>query len=158
MKFAIHFFFGVTRERTQNIKRAGEEIGLVVGVDALQNGDDALEAHARVHMFGGQRLEAAIFEKIVLNEDVVPQFEVARAFAVHAADVVCAAQVVALFAEVNVDLGTRPARTELRHLPEVFLAPEKQNMRRVEARLLLPNIGGFIVARNIALVVFKTVA
>ena len=69
---------------------------------------------------------------------------------------VCAAQVVALFAEVKVDLGARTARTELRHLPEVFLAPEEQNMRRVEARLCLPNIGGFVIARNVALIIFKT--
>ena len=94
----IHLLFGVTRERTQNIERAGEEVGLVVRVDALQHRDDALEAHARVHVFGGQRFEASIIEEIVLNEDVVPQFEVARAFAVHAADMIGAAQVIALFA------------------------------------------------------------
>ena len=97
-------------------------------------------------MLGGQRFEAAIFEQVVLNENVVPEFEEARAFAVHAADVVGAAQVVALLAEVNVDLGARAAGTDLGHLPEVFLAPEKQNMRRVEARLLLPDIRGFIIA------------
>ena len=125
-----HFLFGVTRERAQNVERASEEVGLVVGVDALQNGDDALEAHARVDVLGGQRFEATIFEEVVLNENVVPEFEEARAFTVDAADVVCAAQVVALFAEVKVDFGARSAGTELSHLPEVFLAPEEQDMRQ----------------------------
>ena len=129
-----HFFFSVTCERAQNIERAGEEVGLVVGVDALQNGDDALEAHAGVNVLGGQRFEAAIVEEIVLNEDVVPQFEEARAFAVHAADVVGAAQVVELFAEIKVDLGTRTAGTRLCHLPEVFLAPKEQRHAKGRSR------------------------
>jgi hypothetical protein len=139
-----HLRFGVTCERAQDIERAREEVGLVVGVDALQDGDDALEAHACINVLGRQRFEATIFEEIVLDENVVPQFEEARAFTVHAADVVGAAQVVAFFAEVKMNLGARSAGTELCHLPEVFLAPEKEDVLGVEAWLFLPDVRRFI--------------
>ena len=62
----------MTGESAQNFERAAEEIGFVIRVDALQHRDDALKAHARVDVLGGKGLEAAIFEEIVLNEDVVP--------------------------------------------------------------------------------------
>src|SRR6185436_12885249 len=42
----LHFFFGMTRQGTQHIQRTGEEIGLIVRVDALQHRHDALKAHA----------------------------------------------------------------------------------------------------------------
>ena len=88
-----------------------------------------------------------------MNENVIPEFEVACTFAVHAADVVCAAQVVALFAEVNMNFGARAAGTELCHLPEVFLAPEEQNMLGVEAGLFLPDVRGFIILWDITFIV-----
>ncbi len=81
---------------------------------------------------------------------------IAGAFAVHAADMIGAAQVIALLAQVDMDLGARAAGTGLRHLPEVFLAPKEQHMRRVEAGLLLPDIRGFIIAWDVALVVLET--
>ena len=120
-----HFFFAVTGETTQHFKRIGEEIGLVIRVHALQHGHDALEAHAGVHMFLRERLEATVIEKIVLNENVVPEFEIARAFAVHAAAMRLAAQVIELLAAIQMNLGTGPAWTGLCHLPEIIFATEK---------------------------------
>src|SRR5258706_8410940 len=86
-----HFFFGVTRERTQNLERVFEKVGLVVGVNTLQNGDDTLEAHARIDMFLRQWLDAAIFKEIVLNENVIPNFKITLTFTIHTTDMVCAA-------------------------------------------------------------------
>ena len=62
-----------------------------------------------------------------------------------------AAQVVELLAAVDVDLRARTARTDLGHLPEILLATEEQDMLRVEAGLLLPNVGGFFIGGDIAL-------
>jgi len=106
-------------------------------------------------VFGGQRLEAAVFEEVVLDEHVVPQFEEARAFTVDTALMGLAAQVVALLAQVEVDFRARSARTKLGHLPEVFLAPEEQDVVGIHTRLLSPNFRGLIIARDIALVVLE---
>ncbi len=151
----IHFLFAMTRERTQDFERAGEEVGLVVGVHALQNRDNALEPHARVHVFGGKRLETAIVEEIVLDEDVVPQFEETRALAVHAALMRDIAQVVEFFTAIQMNFRTRAAGARFRHLPEIILAAKEQHMRQIEAGLGAPGIGGLVIARDIALIVFE---
>src|SRR5262245_53644293 len=54
------------------------------------------------------------------------------------------------------NLRTGTARTCLCHLPEVFFATKEQYMRRIKTGLLLPKIGGFIVAWDIAHVIFET--
>ena len=146
----VDLLAGRAGQRGEHVHRAGEQVGFVVRVDALQDRDDALEAHAGVYVLLRQRLEAAVVIEVVLDEDIVPQLEVARALAVHPADVVGAAQVVALFPQVDVDLRARPAGTCFRHLPEILMAPEEQNMRRVKPGLFLPDICGFIVARDAA--------
>src|SRR5215207_3588525 len=147
-KVRIHLLFTMTGEGTQNIERAREEITLIVRVHTLQHRDDALETHPGIHMFLRQWLEAPIVEEVVLDEDVIPKFKIARTLPVHTAEVVSAAQVVALLAEVKMDLRAGTAGTGFRHLPEVFLAPEEQHMRGVEAGLLLPDIRRFVVTRN----------
>src|SRR5690349_20201002 len=107
-------------------------------------------------MFLRQWLKAAVFKKIVLSEDIVPQLEIACAIAVHAADVVRAAQVIVFFATVKMDFRARSARAKLRHLPEVFLASEEEHMRRIKAGLSLPDLRSFVILWNIPFIVFKT--
>ena len=70
-----HFFFGLTRERAQNVERFGEEVGLVIGVDALQDRDQSLEAHAGIDVFGGKRIELGGADAVVLDEDQIPNFD-----------------------------------------------------------------------------------
>ena len=67
---------------------------------------------------------------VVLDEDEVPDLDVARAAAVHGAAVARLALVVAgRRAAVDVDLGARPARARLAHLPEVLLVEAEDALR-----------------------------
>ena len=70
-----HFFFGVARERAQNVERFGEEIGLVIGIDALQDRDQSLEAHACIDVFGGERIELRGTDAVILDEHQIPNFD-----------------------------------------------------------------------------------
>ena len=88
-----------------------------------------------------------------MNENVVPEFKITRTLAVHTADVVGAAQVVAFFAEVNVNFRARTTWTGFSHLPEIFFTPEEEHMFGVKVWLFLPDIRGFIILRDVAFVV-----
>ena len=59
----------------KTFERFGEEIGLVIGIDALQDRDQALEAHAGIDVFGGKRIELGSADAVVLDEDQIPNFD-----------------------------------------------------------------------------------
>jgi hypothetical protein len=146
----------VTRQLLRLLDQRQEQIGLVVGIDALQDRHDALEAQAGIDVLRGQRMQFRGRRAIVLNEDQVPDFEETRAIAVDAAHVTGHILFVAeLRAAFIVNLAVGTARPDLGHFPEVFLAPEEQQMRLVKARLLAPGVRGLVVARHHALLVFK---
>ena len=63
--------------------------------------------------------------------------------------------VAGLRAQVDVDLAVRAAGAGLGHLPEVVLAPEEQHVVREHARLLAPDVGRLVVARDDALLVLE---
>ena len=51
------FGIGVARQFLRLVDQRQEQIGLVVGIDALQDRHDALEAHAGIDVLGGQRMQ-----------------------------------------------------------------------------------------------------
>ena len=92
-----------------------EQIDLVVGIDVLQHGADALQAHAGVHRGRRQRVQHAIGSTVELHEHVVPDLDVAVAVFFRrtgwaAPDVL---------AVVEEDLGAGAARAGIAHGPEV---------------------------------------
>jgi hypothetical protein len=79
---------GLTGEGGDLVEGRLEDVGLVVRrlggeiLEALRRGvdaGDALEAHAGVDVFGGQRGEGAVGVRVELDEDVVPDLDAARA-------------------------------------------------------------------------------
>jgi len=52
-----------------------EQIGLVVGIDALHDRDNAIEAHAGIDVLGGQRMQFGRAGALILNED---RFQISR--------------------------------------------------------------------------------
>ena len=109
----------------EGVEEGAEDVGFVVGDDAvelfevagaLEDGGDALEAHAGIHMAGGERDEGAVGVGVELNEDEVPDF--------HAGGVAFVdegAGGVARGGEVNVQFRARAAGAGLAHHPEVVL-------------------------------------
>ena len=91
------------------------QIGVVVAALVLQHADQALEAHARVHMLRGQRLQRAALLAVELDEHQVPDLQHIGVAAVHLLGGVAPADA------IEVDLAARAARTRLAHLPEVVL-------------------------------------
>ncbi len=99
-----------------------EEVRVVVGELALDDGRDALEAHARVDRRRGQGNERSIRLAVELHEHVVPDFDEPVAAAVDAeagpaAPLFVAGDVIA--AEI-VNLGAAPAGAGLAHGPEIL--------------------------------------
>src|SRR5215213_2134079 len=67
-----------------------------------------------------------------------------------------AAQVIEFFAAIQMDFGARTTGSGLCHLPEIFLAPEEQNMRWIKTGLFFPSVRGLIIARDRAFLILKT--
>src|SRR5205823_4554247 len=124
-----------------------QEVDRVVVAHALEHGTDALEAHAGVDVPGGQVGELALLVAVLLDEDQVPELDVARAAAVDGAAVrLVAAPVARRGAAVDVDLGARAARPGLAHLPEV-LGLEAEDAVAADVGQLGPERGRLVVGR-----------
>ena len=124
------FGIGMARQFLRLVNQRQEQIGLVVGIDALQDRHDALEAHAGIDVLGGQRMQFRRAGALVLNEHQIPDFQEARAIAVDAAHVTGHVLLVAILrAAIVVNLAVGTARPDLGHFPEVFFAAEEQQMR-----------------------------
>ena len=99
---------------------AGEDVRLVVALLVLQDHAQALEAHARVDVLGGEGLQVAIGLALILHEHQVPDFDdlvvvgVHQLVAGHFGDLLVAAQ-------VDVDLGAGTAGAGVAHFPEVVV-------------------------------------
>jgi hypothetical protein len=92
-----------------------EQVDLVVAVHVLQDGGEALQAHAGVHAGRGQRLDAAVLLHVELHEHVVPDLDVAVAVGVRAAG-----RAAGHFRSVVVeDFRAGAAGTGVGHHPEV---------------------------------------
>ena len=150
-----HFFRAIPGQGPHTIQGTLEKIYFVVRIDPLKNGDDPLKTHASIHMLGRQRFEGILIDAVVLDKNVIPQFEIAGTFPIDPASMGFAAQVIEFLTAVHVDLGTGSARTCFSHFPKILFTPKKQDMRRLHAGLLLPNICSFIIGRDIALVILE---
>ena len=110
----------------QRVENRTENVGLVIrdfGVGeiletfgALNDGGDALEAHAGVHVPGGQRRKGAVGIRIELDENEVPDFDATGIAFVHQA-----ALGIASGREVDVQFGARAAGAGVAHHPEIVL-------------------------------------
>ena len=117
----------------------GEHVGVVVAVLALQHGAEALEAHAGVDVAGGQRLQVAVGEALVLHEHEVPDLDDVRVGLVHQ---LAAGQarggLLLRGADVDVDLGAGAAGAGLAHLPEVVVLVAQEDV--VLGQVLAPGL------------------
>src|SRR5262249_50767493 len=123
-----------------------EDVDVVVARDALDDRRDPLEAHPGVDVLGGKLGERTRRVAVVLDEDQIPDLDVARALAVHAARVWRALLVASLRTPVDVDLGARPARPRVGHLPEVLLL-EAADAVAPDVGDLAPDGVGLVVGR-----------
>ena len=92
-----------------------EQVNLVIAVHMLQDGGQALQAHAGVHAGGRQFVQAAVGLHVELHEHVVPDFNKAVAVFAGAAGW-AAGDVVAVVVK---NLATRAAGASVSHHPEV---------------------------------------
>ena len=94
-----------------------EDVRVVVGLLVLQDGGEALEAHARVDVLVRQ-LAQTVGLAVKLDKDVVPDLDHVGEVSVHESGGITAADAIV------VDLRARAAGAGLAHLPEVVLAAE----------------------------------
>mmetsp|Transcript_6447 Transcript_6447/g.19110 ORF Transcript_6447/g.19110 Transcript_6447/m.19110 type:complete len:1096 (+) Transcript_6447:257-3544(+) len=98
-----------------------EDVSVVVGAHVLEHGDEALEAHARVDVLGGQGPQLPRGLAVELDENEVPDLEHVRVVHVDETRGVAPADAVV------VDLGAGPAGARVAHLPKVVLHAEWQH-------------------------------
>ena len=120
----------------------GEEVRVVVALLALDDGRQALEAHARVDVGLGKGREAAVEVAVELREDVVPDLQVPVAGALDVAAGLPAAHLGALVVE---DLGAGAAGARLAHHPEVAVHAHADDAVGGHALLLVPDLEGLVV-------------
>ncbi len=152
----VHFLFGLAGKFAKFRHGRGEEVGLIVGILVLEDGDDALEAHAGVDILVRKRDQGVLINAVVLHEDQVPQLHVTVAVAVHAADMVRIVALLAVIrAHIHMNFGAGTARTGVGHFPEVLFTAEIHDVARVHTGLRAPNIVGFLIRGNLSLFVFE---
>ena len=117
------------------------EVDVVVGMHALQDRGDALEAHARVDGGAGQGDALAAVHLLVLHEDEVPEFQEPVAILIRAAGR-AALQGRALIVE---DFRAGAAGAGLAHGPEIVRRGDADDAVVAEAGDLFPQIKGLVV-------------
>ena len=144
----------VARHLARGLDDRHEQVGVVVAVLVLEDGDDPLQAGARVDVPGGQRHEVARRLAVELDEDEVPQLDEPGAVAVDAALVARHAFLVAAVGpEVDMNLAARAARAGLAHLPEVLLLAEGQDATGRQGRQFRPQLRGLDILGQTVLLV-----
>jgi hypothetical protein len=125
-----------------------EHVDLVVAVHVLQDGGQALQAHAGVHAGGGQRRDRAVFLHVELHEHVVPDLDEAVAVFLGAARR-AAGDVVAVVVE---DFAARAAGAGVGHHPEVvglvaapLVVADADHTLGRQADFLGPDVEGLVV-------------
>ena len=110
-----------TRFTRSSFDQRIKQINFVIAVHMLQDGRQALQAHAGVHTGRGQWRDGAVFRHIELHENVVPNFDETVSVFVGAAGRTARN----MGPVVIKNLATRTARTGVGHHPEVvaFVAP-----------------------------------
>ena len=136
----------LTRSRfNQGIK----DVDFVIAVHVLQDGGQALQAHAGVHAGGGQFVQAAISLHIKLHEHVVPDFNETVAVFTRAAGWAAGNMV----AVVIKDLRAWATRAGVSHHPEVialvflgtFFVTNTHHALRRQANFLGPDVIGLVI-------------
>ena len=126
-------------ELGDGVDEGHEDIGVVIGGFALDDGADALEAHAGVHALGRQFVEGAVGLAVVLHEDVVPDFDDLGGAGV---DQVGGA---AVGRQVEMDFGAGAAGAGFAHFPEVVLLAKAEDMGGIDVGAGAPDVGGFVI-------------
>ena len=119
-----------------------EQVGVEVAALALDDGGDALEAHAGVDGRPRQGPEDAVGALVELHEDEVPELDKAVAPLFDQTEGIARLDV---RPEVVVDLGTGAARPGIAHGPEVVLLAVAEDPLPGDADLLGPEAEGLVV-------------
>jgi len=132
---------GSLHKLPDSLKEGHKKIGVVIGLDLLEYGGNALEPCAGVDGRPRQRVEFALSILIELHEDEVPDLDDVVALTV---DELGAIRRERIGASVEVDLGTGATRSGLTHGPVVVLLAEAQDAigRRTN---FFPQSGGLVV-------------
>ena len=125
-----------------------KDINLVVAVHVLQDGSQALQAHAGIHAGRRQFVQAAIGLHIELHEHMVPDFDKAVAVFLRTAGRTTRN----VRAMVVKDLGTRAAGAGVGHHPKVvggvfftLVVADAHDAVRRQADLFMPDVIGLVV-------------
>ena len=138
-------------------QRSLEQVGPIVGIDALKNRDDPLEPHPRVDESLRQWEKLVRTDAVILNENQVPELQEPRTIAIYGTDVPGDVPLIAVIRpQIDMNLGTGTAGTRIRHLPEIFLAPEIEDMIRIHPRLTLPDFECLRVSFDLPALVLET--
>mmetsp|Transcript_9357 Transcript_9357/g.15007 ORF Transcript_9357/g.15007 Transcript_9357/m.15007 type:complete len:626 (+) Transcript_9357:1284-3161(+) len=122
-------------------KERHEDIGIVVGIDTLQDASKTFETHTGIDVLGGERSKRSIGLTIELNENVVPDFNDIWQIGVDQFGGVASSNTIV------VDFRTRTAGPRGTHLPKVILGAKGQDL--FGRKILQPNVSAFEIGRRL---------
>ncbi len=127
-----------------------EHVRIVVGANGLDGHVEALKAHARVHVLGGEAEQGAVGQAVKLHEHQVPDLHHLRVIPVHQVPARHPLHLL-LRAQVDVDFGAGAAGTGVTHFPEVvFFGAEQDTLIGHNS---LPEVQGIVVLRQLVLLI-----
>ena len=109
-----------TRHCCNSFQHWLEYVCVVVGCFALQSHTKTFESHTGINNLGRKRLKTAVCFAVVLHEHEVPDFNYLRVIVVYE---IATGDLGTFFSrtEVDMDFGTRSARSCITHFPEVVV-------------------------------------
>jgi len=150
------FRVALTGEPLGFIQKRLEQVGFVVTADSLDDRNDAFKTHASIHMPFWQGLEVGGGGAVVLDKNVVPDLDDSGAVAVDFTHMPWhLLHVAEIRAKIVMDLRAGTAGTGLSHFPEVIFASTADEMRGNKTGLCQPNVTGFHIGRQVALIVHE---
>ena len=123
------------------IDQVREQVDLVIAVNLLHDGRDALKAHTCIDRRFRQRLHLAVGRPVELHEDEVPDLDVAIAILFRRSR----RTALDVRAMVEENLATRTTGTCITHRPEVVLLAHAREAFRIDTDFLQPDIGCFVI-------------
>ena len=136
---------GVVQQQLHALHDRVEQVGVVVGLGALDHRDQPLQPHAGIHAGRGQQGTRAVSGLVVLHEYQVPDLQPALAAVVQKDAAIGLATGAGFGAPVVVQLAGGAAGTGIAHGPEVGLLAHAQDALDRQADLVAPDAEGVVV-------------
>ena len=147
MQPAGKIFAGYLRNIINNRRK---QVGVIIARFVLQNSNHPFQSGAGINMLCRKFMKIALIVTMVLYKDQIPQFDKSSTITIDVADVAGNIFFIATFGpHVEMNFTAWSAGADIAHLPEIILFAETLNALWWYAAMLVPEMLGLVVGRQI---------